>query len=149
MNTAQNRSRQGRALATKRASQLRLLKGLGLALGLGAVGALVVVHFEKKRLERDFGRGAEALRRQLERRGSGLRREIGDLAAQAAREALAEEIRDMGVTPRLMDRAQQAVEAADRLEGFASQTGRNLRQMLSELSERAQRILRGEVPSFR
>jgi hypothetical protein len=122
----------------------RLLVAAGIGAGVSALVAWGV----KRKLEADFGAGAEEIRDELTDRGSVLRAEIEVEAGAAGREAALGALRDWGVTPELIRDVGVLADAAADLVGMASSTGMTLDTMLAQVQARAAAIRAGAVRSF-
>ncbi len=103
---------------------------VGLAFGVGAVTAAVWAAFTKRNIEATYRSGAEDLRAELERRGSGLRDEISRLAADSAVEALRDELADFGITAGMLADLRTAVEAAEAVRAGARRRGESVDRFL-------------------
>lgn len=122
----------------------RLLVAAAIGAGVSALVAWGV----KRKLEQDFGSGAEEIRDELTDRGSVLRAEIEREAAAAGREAAIGALNDWGVTPALIRDVGVLADAAADLVGLASSTGMSLDTMLRQVATRAAAIRAGTVRSF-
>jgi hypothetical protein len=121
---------------------------LAVAAGIGAGVSALVAYGVKRKLEADFGSGAEEIRTELDARGSVLRREIETEAGAAGREAALGALRDWGVTPELIRDVGVLADAAADLVGLASSTGMTLDVMLRQVQARADAIRRGAATGF-
>ena len=109
------------------------LLSVGMSFGIGMVVAAAWAAYTKQSLARTYGAGAAELRRELEARGSALRVEIEQLAADSAVAAVREEISSFGVTAGMLADLRSAIEAAEAVRLGARRAGETVQRYIERL----------------
>lgn len=109
---------------------------VALAFGVGAIVAAAWAAATKRKLEAEFGAGAEELRTELTRRGSAIRSEIRGMAREAAQESIRDELDSFGITPNLIGDLQVAIEASTVVTEAARRAGETVNDLIAEIRRR-------------
>lgn len=119
-----------------------------VALLAGAAGGGIVWIWGKRRLESQFGAGAEGLRSELERSGSRLRTDVELLARKAAIVALRDEFRRLGITEELVRETTELAQLIDNLADSFRASGLDPARALDQIRARARAIAQGIASGF-
>jgi len=99
----------------------------------GGGAALIVWMIAKRELEQQFGSGAEALQRSLQRRGGVLAEQTRSLCSRVAEQAIRNELASLGFTPALIRDSARTATHLNQLASEAARLGVSIETALSRL----------------